>query len=169
MPEMSFLRFDEASGRRATQAIDLQLMYAIYTWEAKKVRGSHGGSRLFSDCIWKVDDEFTKHMEGKLGKPWSELQTSFDNLVEYLVHEDQRHMLRFKKGEEWFHITKLAEGIRTTGNLHEFQNRKVQKADGTEESKKFNIIEGTVVPSSPLWHASTAHERRYFGRVGLKT
>ena len=81
-------------------------------------------------------------MEGKLGKPWSELQAPFDNLV-VMAHKNQRRMLRFKKGEEWFHITKLAESIRTTGNLHEFQNRTVQKADGIEESKKFNIIEGT--------------------------
>ena len=140
MPEMSFLRFDKASGRQATQAIDLQLMYAIYAWEAKKVRGSHGGSRLFSECIWKIDDEFTNHMEGKLGKPWSELQAPFDNLVEYLAHKNQRHMLRFKKGKEWFHITKLAEGIRTTETS---MSSRIEGSEDSGELEKFNIIEGT--------------------------
>ena len=51
--------------------------------------------------------------------------------------------MRFEKEGVMYHLSRLAESIRTSGNLHEFQNREVPDEDGEDVSMKFNIIEGT--------------------------
>ena len=124
--------------------IDLKILYAIYTYESSRVSGTHGGMRRFSDCIWKVDGEFKDHLCAKLNLEWNDIEAPFQNLVEYLSSNEQRQMMRFKKGEDWYHLTRLAETIRTSGSLHEFQNREITTEDGNQaKNRKFNIIEGT--------------------------
>jgi len=141
MPEQAYLRLGD--DRPDTVEVDLKLLYGIYTYEATRVSGTHGGLKRFSDCMWSVDDAFKSHMERKLNRPWNEFQPDFENLVAFLSSPDQRHMMRFEKDGEMYHLSRLAESIRTSGNLHEFQNREVPDEDGEDVSMKFNIIEGT--------------------------
>ena len=139
MPEQAYLRLGD--DRPDTVEVDLKLLYGIYTYEATRVSGTHGGLKRFSDCMWSVDDAFTSHMVGKLNRPWDEIQPDFENLVTFLSSPDQRHMMRFEKEGVMYHLSRLAESIRTSGNLHEFQNREVPDEDGEDVSMKFNIIE----------------------------
>ena len=63
MPEQAYLRLGD--DRPDTVEVDLKLLYGIYTYEATRVSGTHGGLKRFSDCMWPVDDAFTSHMVGK--------------------------------------------------------------------------------------------------------
>ena len=138
MPINSYIRIGD--DRKDTRDFDLKILYAIYSFEAPRISGTHGGMRRFSECIWKVDDCFKGHLTSKLNIPWEELEEQFDSLISYLF--EQKHLMRFQKDEEWYHLTRLAETIRTSGSLHEFQNREVT-IDDNQVQMKFNIIEGT--------------------------
>ena len=135
MQNDTYIRFESASDREDL----LPLLYNIYVFESRKVGGSHGGTRKFSDCIWTYE-EIEPHLCASLALDPADINVLFQRLVSLLTAAGVRQMLTFTRSEVQHFITRLAELIRTTGNLHEFQNRINQE---TDDEQKFSIIEGT--------------------------
>jgi hypothetical protein len=120
----------------------MPLLYQIYRFESRKVAGPHGGSRTLDHCLWSKA-EILPHLPLALGQTITDLEVQLDELITYLSKNGSRHMLRFessKRDGEMVHLTRVAELIRTTGNLHEFQNR---ESANTSQPSKYKIIEGT--------------------------
>ena len=130
-----YIRFESPEDRENL----LPLLYNLYVFESRKVGGSHGGTRKFSDCIWTYE-EVEPHLCASLALDAAEVNTLFQRLVSLLTDGDARQLLTFTKSDVQHYLTRLAELIRTTGNLHEFQNRIDQD---TDVEQKFSIIEGT--------------------------
>ena len=131
----AFVRFDDPVDRLEL----LPVLYTIYSIESRKVSGSHGGFRRFSECLWTYE-EIEEEICSKLAINPEVAQGRFHRLVSLLTSNDNRLLLQFQKDGVTTYVTRLAELVRTSGNLHEFQNRENQE-DGTEQ--KFSIIEGT--------------------------
>jgi hypothetical protein len=131
----AFVRFDDPVDRQEL----LPVLYTIYSIESRKVSGSHGGFRKFSECLWTYK-EIEEELCSKLAINEEVAQRRFHRLVGLLTSNDNRLLLKFEKDGSTTYVTRLAELVRTSGNLHEFQNRENQE-DGTEQ--KFSIIEGT--------------------------
>jgi len=133
----TFIRFHNSATRERL----MPLLYHVYRFESSRVAGAHGGSRLLDQCLW-TKAEILPHLPIQVGQTMSDLEALLDELIAYLSSNGVRHLLRFKSAKrenEYVHITRVAEMIRTTGNLHEFHNR-----DSTVESiRKYSIIEGT--------------------------
>jgi superfamily II DNA/RNA helicase len=140
MPDDSFIRF---SGNEKEDKIKrnkfLPILHKIYEFESKRISGSHGGQKRFSDCYWTID-EISKYVCEELGKGEQEIKPDINELISILSNSDARHLLRFRKGEVYQHITRVAEMIRTTGNLHEFHDR---TASNTLPQKNL-IMDGTI-------------------------
>lgn len=131
----AFVRFDDPVDRLEL----LPVLYTIYSIESRKVSGSHGGFRRFSECLWTYE-EIEDEICSKLAINQEVARRLFHRLVGLLTSNDNRLLLQFQKDGVTTYVTRLAELVRTSGNLHEFQNRENQQ-DGTEQ--KFSIIEGT--------------------------
>ena len=135
MPNDSFIRFEDNIDRNKY----LPILHKIYEFESKRISGSHGGQKKFSDCYW-TEDEICKYVCKELGKSKKEIKSDINELINMLSSSDARHLLRFRKGGVYQHITRVAEMIRTTGNLHEFHDR---TASNTLPQKNL-IMDGTI-------------------------
>lgn len=133
----TFIRFLDSATRERL----MPLLYHVYRFESSRVAGAHGGSRLLDQCLW-TKAEILPHLPIQVGQTMSDLEVLLDELIAYLSSDGVRHLLRFKSAKrenEYVHITRVAEMIRTTGNLHEFHDRD----SAVETTRKYNIIEGT--------------------------
>ena len=102
--------------------------------------GSHGGQRRFSDCVWTTEMAFGSIMEKNPGLDRDETSGILEELIGIMSDQTQRHMLRYSKDGVFWHITRVAEIVRTTGNLHEYKDREA----GPGTPKKYSIIDGTA-------------------------
>ena len=134
MPEDSFFRIDDEDKRERL----LPVLHKLYKFESKKISGSHGGKRLFSKCIWTKEEVLDYWKKGAEFESGDDL--ILDEIIKEMSDSEQRHMIRFKKEGIFFHITRVAEIIRTTGNLHEFMDREQTNVD----PQKYSIIEGAI-------------------------
>ena len=138
----TFIRFpSKSTSDNATRERLMPLLYHVYRFESSRVAGAHGGSRLLDQCLW-TKAEILPHLPIQVGQTMSDLEGLLDELIAYLSSDGVRHLLRFKSAKrenEYVHITRVAEMIRTTGNLHEFHDRD----SAVETTRKYNIIEGT--------------------------
>jgi len=138
MPADSFLRFDDPGDRVRY----LPVLIEIYAFESTKVSGSSGGVRRFSECIW-TKGEILPTLTSKISSlSAAEVETRLDELIQLMSDAANRHMMRFNKGEETYHLTRVAEMIRTVNCLHEYTNREVTEA-GLTDSKKYPIVDGS--------------------------
>ena len=83
----------------------------------------------------------------KVDQPEHEVERILSELILLMSNSDKRHMMRFKKKDgEYYHLTRLAELIRTTSSLHEYSNRDATTFDENGEPKitqrKFPIVDG---------------------------
>ena len=134
MPEDSFLRFDDPEKRERL----LPILHRLYEFESEKISGSHGGFKRFSQCIW-TKEEAVNSITEKHNLDVQDVGEKIEELIQEMSDVEKRHMLRFKIKDVFHHITRVAEMIRTTGNLHEYSDRDVSGQD----SKKYRIFEGT--------------------------
>ena len=142
MPDDSFIRFENHEEREKF----LPILIEIYNYESTKVSGSTGGARRFSDCIWTKQEMFDA-IKTKIDEPEDDLERKLDELILLMSDKKTRHMMRFKKqDEQYYHLTRLAELVRTTSSLHEYSNRDATTFDENGQpqitQKKFPIVDG---------------------------
>ena len=72
-----------------------------------------------------------------------EIEKRLEKLISKLAKN--RNLMRFKdKSGKFQHISRVAETIRTTSNLHEFQDRETgREEDDTSNKEKYGVLEGT--------------------------
>jgi len=137
MPDDSFYRVDDLTTRERL----LPVLHKLYEYESSIISGSHGGLRRFSQCIWTKENAINYINSNSNLENVSE---KIDELIEDMSSLESRHMLKFELNGTTHHITRVAEMIRTTGNLHEYANReKLTEDGGMDIPKKYRIIEGT--------------------------
>lgn len=134
MPDDSYLRIEDENQRERL----LPVLHKLYEFESARVSGSHGGQRRFSECIWKRDEALA-FVSTECDLDSQEAGIRLDELIEMMSDLDARHMLRFEIDGVNHHITRVAEMVRTVGNLHEFQDRQADHDD----PMKYSIIDGT--------------------------
>ena len=138
MPDDSFLRFENESDRERY----LPILIEVYAYESTKVSGSSGGVRKFSDCIWTREEILGEILPKLSHLKRIEVETRLDELIALMADPVKRHMIKFKKQEVNYHLTRVGEMIRTVSCLHEYTNRDV-KENGNVSSKKYPIVDGS--------------------------
>ena len=119
MPDDSFMRFEKHEDREKF----LPILIEVYNYESTKVSGSTGGARRFSDCIW-AEQEMFEAIKTKVDQPEDDVERKLSELILLMSSKKKRHMMRFKKKDgKYYHLTRLAELVRTTSSLHEYSNR----------------------------------------------
>jgi superfamily II DNA/RNA helicase len=134
MPDDSFFRIEDLDKRERL----LPILHKLYEFESERISGSHGGFRRFSESKW-TKEQAVNWISQKYNLDINDVNLRMEELIQEMSDLEKRHMLKFKIGDTFYHITRIAEMIRTTGNLHEYQNREVLGQD----PKKYRIIEGT--------------------------
>ena len=75
----------------------------------------------------------------RTGPGQDETSGILEELIGIMSDQTQRHMLRYSKDGVFWYITRVAEIVRTTGNLHEYKDR-----EAVREHRKYSIIDGTA-------------------------
>ena len=86
----------ELKGRGDSRDFDLRVLHQIYKFESRKVSGSHGGNKKFSQCIWTIED-IRELLEDGLVEAWEIIEPKLNDLLEFLSSPDNKQLLRFKK------------------------------------------------------------------------
>ena len=122
MPDNSFIRFENDDVNTK-----LTLLHSVYQFESKRVSGSHGGGRRHTTLRWTLN-EIVPYLQSVFQSEEEQvLATNLNNLIESLV--EGKHMMRYRSGEQVFHVTRVGETVRNLTCLHEFQQRDVRGED----------------------------------------
>ena len=122
MPENSFIRFenDDVNSK-------LPLLEAIYQFESKRISGSHGGGRRHTALRWTLEEFLPFLCSLRPNEEEEVLRTNLGELIDSMV--DEKHMMRYRSGDQVFHATRVGETVRNLTCLHEFQQRDVRGED----------------------------------------
>jgi superfamily II DNA/RNA helicase len=162
MPENSYIRFEKDQQRSRF----LPILHCIYCYESEKISGSHIGLKRFNSYAWTID-QMLDYLVMHLSESREELTQSLNDLIEYMIKGNHLYRIKCFESDKVIHATRVAETVRTSGNVREFVDRDVS---GEDYKKRYPIIEGSrweprlkkTLPRDVLKHEIIAEITRLF-------
>lgn len=100
----------------------MPLLHAVYSFEASRVAGQHGGWRRIQECWWTQEEfaQWVNEDDGRRGLPDGAVEHALPGLLAWM--EERRMLLRFTPLNEQtsVHLTRVAETVRVTGNVRQY-------------------------------------------------